>query len=90
MKRAIQKLSVRPEGLNRKEFVWFVFLPNVFLRRFWLKVRILARNTQLPGVQRVLERRPAAACFGPKRALRAKIAVETHHIERRTKQIPFG
>ena len=59
----------------------------MFLWRFWLKVRILARNTQLPGVQRVLERRPAAACFGPKRALRAKIAVGTQYIERQTKQI---
>ena len=27
----------------------FVFLPNVFLRRFWLKARVLARNTQLLG-----------------------------------------
>ena len=34
--------------------------------------RHFARNTQLPGVQRVLERRPAAACFGPKRAFEPK------------------
>jgi hypothetical protein len=41
---------------RRKELVWRIFLPTAVLGRFWLKVCILVRNTQLPDVRRRLQR----------------------------------